>query len=54
MDELKNKKAHGLKAQPLKDFILGQQSKCEKKIANAHPNKCKHPPTHSNLLVAKL
>ena len=32
-----NKKAVGLKAQPLKMSFL-QQSKCEQKIANTHPN----------------
>ena len=49
-----NKKAHGLKAQPLKDFILGSSPKCEQKIANTHPNKCKHPPAHSKLLASKV
>ena len=38
----KNKIAYGLQAQPFNDFILGCSPKCEQKIANTHPNKCKH------------
>ena len=49
----KNKKAHGLKAQTL-NFILGSSPRDEQKIANIHPNKCKHPPIHLKLLVAKV
>ena len=43
-----NKKAHGLKAQPLKDFHSWQQSKCEEKIAKTHPNKCTQT-THTDI-----
>ena len=56
-----NKKAHELKAQPLKDFILGSSLSVNRKSlthtltnVNTHPNKCKHPPNHSKLLVDKV
>ena len=54
MRSVANTKAHGLKAQPLKDFILGSSPSVNRKIVNTHPNKCKDLPTHSKLLVAKV
>ena len=44
------RKAMGIKLSLLR-LHSWQQSKCEQKIANTHCNKCKHPPSHSNLLV---
>ena len=38
------KKAHGLNAQPLKDFILGSSPSVNRKLLT-HPNKHTHPST---------
>ena len=41
-----NKKAHGLKAQPLKDFILGSSSNVNRKLlTHILTNVNTHPPT---------
>ena len=46
-------KPMGIKLSPLKTSFLAAVQVWTK-IANTHPNKCKHPPSHSKLLVAKV